>query len=236
MENVLTIRNLSKKYNDFFALKNTNIEMTNGIYALLGLNGAGKTTFINMITDNIVRTSGDILYNGVEIKKLGGKYRDKIGYMPQEQGYYGEFTGREYLAYIAGLKGMKKRKLLVNNMLKQFNLEEKADIKIKKYSGGMRQRIVLAQALLNNPQVIILDEPTTGLDPVERKRLKEYIKEISKDRIVIYCTHIISDIVGLADTIIIMKSGEIKKICKESDIKKAIYQDNSFEDSIVSAL
>ncbi|MDO5402565.1 MAG: ATP-binding cassette domain-containing protein [Eubacteriales bacterium] len=209
MENILILENVTKKYGSFEALKRTDIKLTNGIYAILGLNGAGKTTFINLLTDNIVRTSGSICYNGTEIKKLGSRYRNIIGYMPQEQGYYEEFSGREYLAYIAGLKGIKSKRKVVDAMLNQFNLSVKADIKIKNYSGGMKQRLMLAQALLNEPQILILDEPTTGLDPVERTRFKEYIRELSKEKIIMYCTHIISDITNLADKILIIKNGRI---------------------------
>lgn len=211
MENVLTIKNLSKKYSGVEALKPTDIELVNGIYAVLGLNGAGKTTFINLLTDNIKRTSGSICYNGTEIKKLGSKYRDIVGYMPQEQGYYGEFSGREYLAYIAGLKGIKSRRKVVQDMLIQFNLVDKADVKIKNYSGGMKQRLMLAQALLNDPKILILDEPTTGLDPVERKNFKIYIRELSKEKIIMYCTHIISDITEIADKILVIKNGYVNE-------------------------
>ncbi len=225
MENVLSIQDVSKKYGDFYALKNINLEMNNGIYAVLGLNGAGKTTLINLITDNAVRTSGKIMYNGTEIKKLGAKYRSILGYMPQEQGIYHEFTGREYLLYIAGLKGIKSKKDKVNKLLVQFNLVEKADEKIGSYSGGMRQRIVLAQAMLNDPYILILDEPTTGLDPVERNRFKDYIKDLSKGKIIIYCTHIISDIEDVADKVIIMKKGELRIILSRQDIE-GMKQDN----------
>ena len=228
-------KNLSKKYGSFEALKNVDIKLEKGIYAFLGLNGAGKTTFINLLTDNISRTSGDIFYNGTEIKRLSGKYRKKIGYMPQEQGYYGDFTGREYLSYIAGLKGVKNKKNKVEELLSQFNLEDKADIKIKKYSGGMRQRIVLAQTMLDDPLIIILDEPTVGLDPLERRRFKNYIKEISKEKIVIYCTHIISDVTDLADRLVFMKNGELVRVCGIDEIiDEAECADKSLEMIVLS--
>ncbi len=200
----------------------------------MGLNGAGKTTFINLLTDNISRTDGEILYNGTEIKKISEKYREKIGYMPQEQGYYPDFTGREYLSYIAGLKGIRNKKDKVTEVLQQFNMQDKADIKIKKYSGGMRQRIVLAQTMLNEPEIIILDEPTVGLDPLERKRFKSYIKDISKEKIVIYCTHIISDVTDLADKLILMKNGQIVKSCDIKEAADEVSDDKTLEDVVLS--
>ncbi len=200
----------------------------------MGLNGAGKTTFINLLTDNISRTDGEILYNGTEIKKISEKYREKIGYMPQEQGYYPDFTGREYLSYIAGLKGIRNKKDKVAEVLQQFNMQDKADIKIKKYSGGMRQRIVLAQTMLNEPEIIILDEPTVGLDPLERKRFKSYIKDISKEKIVIYCTHIISDVTDLADKLILMKNGQIVKSCDIKEAADEVSDDKTLEDVVLS--
>ncbi len=234
MDEIIIVKGLSKRYGDFIALNNVNINLNKGIYAFLGLNGAGKTTFINLLTDNISRTDGEILYNGTEIKKISEKYREKIGYMPQEQGYYPDFTGREYLSYIAGLKGIRNKKDKVAEVLQQFNMQDKADIKIKKYSGGMRQRIVLAQTMLNEPEIIILDEPTVGLDPLERKRFKSYIKDISKEKIVIYCTHIISDVTDLADKLILMKNGQIVKSCDIKEAADEVSDDKTLEDVVLS--
>lgn len=216
----LEVKNLTKKYGDFTALDNVSFKMNKGIYAVMGLNGAGKSTLINLITDNIKRTSGTILYNDKEILQQGNAYRDKIGYMPQEQGFYNEFTARSYLRYIAVLKGIKRKviKNRINELLKQFNLEDVCDKKMGKYSGGMRQRAIMAQALLNDPEIVILDEPTAGLDPKERYRLKEYIKKISDDKIVIYCTHIVSDIENIADYVMLMKDGKIIKMCNVKEL------------------
>ncbi len=221
----LEVKKLTKKYGDFTALDNVSFKMKKGIYAVLGLNGAGKSTLINLITDNIKRTSGTILYNDKEILQQGNAYRDKIGYMPQEQGFYNEFTARSYLHYIAVLKGIKRKviKNRIDELLRQFNLEEVCDKKMGKYSGGMRQRAIMAQALLNDPEIIILDEPTAGLDPKERYRLKEYIKKISGDKIVIYCTHIVSDIENIADCVMLMKEGRVIKMCT----LKELYDDIS---------
>lgn len=216
----LEVKNLTKKYGDFTALDNVSFKMNKGIYAVLGLNGAGKSTLINLITDNLKRTSGAILYNGKDILTYGNAYRDKIGYMPQEQGFYNEFTARSYLQYIAVLKGVKRSliKKKIDELLKQFNLEDVCDKKMGKYSGGMRQRAIMAQVLLNDPEIVILDEPTAGLDPKERLRLKEYIKKISEDKIVIYCTHIVSDIENIADYVMLMKEGRIIKMCSLEEL------------------
>jgi len=220
----LSVENLTKKYGDFVALDNVSFQMQEGIYAILGLNGAGKSTLINLITDNLKRTSGTVAYNGIEILKQGSSYRNCIGYMPQEQGYYKEFTARSYLQYIAVLKGLRRKeaKKRIQLLLQEFNLEEVCDKKMGKYSGGMRQRVVLAQTLLNDPQIVILDEPTAGLDPKERLRLKEYIKKISKDKIVIYCTHIVSDIENIADYCLLLQSGKLVRMCSVDDLYEDI--------------
>lgn len=209
----LEIKNLSKSYGNVQALKDVSIELENGIYGLLGPNGAGKSTLINLITDNIRRDTGEIYWNGVETLKLGKKYREILGYMPQEQGYYEDFTAGAFLMYIAKIKGMgrKQAKDKVAQLLEVVNLQDSRNKKIGGFSGGMRQRLMLAQALLNDPKILILDEPTAGVDPQERIRIRNFISEISKDRIVILATHIISDVEAIAKEIIVIKEGEIIK-------------------------
>lgn len=211
----LKVSGLSKKYGEFLALDNVAFEMEEGIYAILGLNGAGKSTLINLITDNLKRTSGEITLDGEDVLKMGSKYRELIGYMPQEQAYIGEFTARSYLYYMAELKGIRKKeaKSVITRLLNQFNLENSADKKMSTFSGGMKQRTILCQALLANPKILILDEPTAGLDIRERINFKEYIKAVSQNKIVIYCTHVVSDIENIADEIIMMKAGKIVKKC-----------------------
>lgn len=216
----LSVSNLTKKYGGFTALDGVSFEMEEGIYAILGLNGAGKSTLIHLITDSLTRTGGTILFDDKEILKLGARYRDCIGYMPQEQAFYGDFTGRSYLYYMASLKGLKKKEahIQIRQLLEQFNLEDAADKKMQAYSGGMRQRAVLAQALLGDPKILILDEPTAGLDPRERLNLKNYIKAISANKIVIYCTHVVSDIEHIADMVMLMKAGKILQMCTVSQL------------------
>ncbi len=151
-----------------------------------------------------------------------------VGYMPQEQGYYYDFTAREYLNYIAVLKGLSRKlsKTKIDELLKEFNLLDVCDKKMSEYSGGMRQRAILAQALLNDPQIVILDEPTAGLDPKERVRFKEYIKKISQNKIIIYCTHVVSDIENIADKVMIMSKGNIIKMCSVNELYARIIDKN----------
>lgn len=210
----LQINQLSKKYGEQYALNSVNLTLTDGIYGILGANGAGKSTMINLLTDNIKRQQGDILFGGTEILKLGKEFRSQVGYMPQQQGLYDQFSGYAFLYYIAELKGIPKKKAKeeIQELLKTVNLEIDAHRKLGGYSGGMKQRILLAQALLGNPSILILDEPTAGLDPKERIRLRTFIGELSKNKIVLIATHIVSDIESIAKEIILMKKGQIVKV------------------------
>ncbi len=208
---ILEIKNLSKNYGDIHALCDVSMTLDNGIYGLLGPNGAGKSTLINLITDNIKRDKGEICWNGKDILKLGKGYRDIIGYMPQEQGYYEDFTAGAFLVYMAKVKGISgiKAKTRIEELFNTVNLQNNRNDKIGSFSGGMKQRLMLAQALLNDPKILILDEPTAGVDPQERIRIRNFISEIAKDRIVILATHIISDVEAIAKEIIFIKKGEI---------------------------
>ena len=208
---LLEIENLSQKYGDFVALNSISFQVEEGVYGILGPNGAGKSTFMNLLTDNVLRTSGSISLDGKDILNMGEAYRDILGYMPQQQGYYEDFSVTEFLKYIGSLKGKAKKELnnIISELLTRLNLEDVRNKKMKKLSGGMRQRVLFAQALLNNPRILVLDEPTVGLDPKERVNVRNMIKEISQDKIIFVSTHIVSDIENIADKIILLKKGEI---------------------------
>lgn len=209
----LEIKNLSKTYvkGKPKSLDNLSTEFTSGVYGILGPNGAGKSTLMNIIADNIKADSGEVLYNGENIIKLGKDFRNILGYMPQQQGIYKSFTGRRFLWYMASLKGIPKKdaKERIENVLNLVNLKEHADKKLGAYSGGMKQRILIAQALLNDPEVLLLDEPTAGLDPMERIRIRNFISEIAINKIVIITTHIVSDIQYISKEILLMNKGKL---------------------------
>lgn len=209
----LELRKLTKRYGKKVALSDINVVLEQGVYAILGANGAGKSTLMNLITDNVSRTSGDILYNGREIRKMGAAFRSKLGYMPQQQGYYEQFSARAFLLYMASLKGLKGKRAAaeVDRLLEVVNLSKESHIKMEKYSGGMKQRALLAQALLGNPDILILDEPTAGLDPRERIRMRNYISELSADKIILFATHVVSDIECIADRVLLMRNGKLLK-------------------------
>lgn len=207
----LEIKNLSKNYGQVQALKDVSLTLTPGIYGLLGPNGGGKSTLINLLTDNLRRESGEILWDQTDILALGKKYRSLLGYMPQQQGYYEDFSAAAFLMYMAHLKGMGKReaKDRVYELLDVVNLEQYSREKVGAFSGGMRQRLLLAQALLNDPKLLILDEPTAGVDPQERIHIRNFISEIAKERVVILATHIVSDVESIASEILLLKKGEL---------------------------
>lgn len=212
----LEIKELRKQYGDYVALDKLSMELQDGIYGLLGPNGAGKSTFMNLLTDNLERTSGEILLDGKEILTQGAKYRSLVGYMPQQQGFYEHFSAEAFLEYIAELKGIKgqEKKRQIKNLLKKVNLYSCKDKPLRSFSGGMRQRVLLAQALLGNPKIIILDEPTAGLDPKERINIRNIIAELSKDKIIIIATHVVSDIECIANEVALLKKGKL--ICMDT--------------------
>ena len=207
----LQMVNLTKRFGDFTAVDDMNIRITNGVYGLLGVNGAGKTTLMRMICTLLTPTSGQILCDGKDILKMEGEYRSLLGYLPQEFGFYPEFSVKDYLLYIASLKGIRPvvAKKRVKELLEQVGLSKAANKKMKKLSGGMKRRVGIAQAILNNPKILILDEPTAGLDPTERVRFRNLISELSKERIVILSTHIVSDVEYIANEIWLMKNGRL---------------------------
>ncbi|MDD5947340.1 MAG: ATP-binding cassette domain-containing protein [Oscillospiraceae bacterium] len=211
MANRLQVENLTKRYGNFTALNGVTITLEQGVTGLLGANGAGKSTLMKLLTDQMRRTDGRILYNGTEILDMGAKWRSVIGYTPQLQGLYEDSSARQFLYYIASLKGIRRKaaKEQTAMLLKLVNLEQVAHKKIGTFSGGMRQRVLLAAALLGEPQVLILDEPTAGLDPEERIRLRNYITEIARERIVLYATHVVSDIECVAKRVMLLDHGTL---------------------------
>lgn len=208
---MLCLNNIAKKYKDKIALEHVSLELDNGIYGLLGPNGAGKSTLMNIITGNIKPSDGQVLWDGHDINVLGSKYRSIIGYAPQQQGLYDTFTGKRFLSYMAALKGIPKKEMTreIDRVLEYVNMTEAADRAIGTYSGGMKQRILIAQAVLGNPKLIVLDEPTAGLDPKERVRIRERISELAGDKVILVSTHVVSDIEPIAGEVILIKSGNI---------------------------
>ena len=213
---MLIIDNVTKKFGSFTALEDISLEFKNGVYGLLAPNGAGKTTLIKMLTTLIFPTKGEIFYDGIEITKLDEAYRDVIGYLPQDFGYYRNYSPLQFLIYVAALKGIDKKaaKDRALNLLDLVSLGEVRDKKMRKFSGGMIQRVGIAQAMLNDPQILILDEPTAGLDPKERVKFRNLIASLAKDRTVILSTHIVSDIETIAGQVIMFKNRKL--LCCDS--------------------
>ncbi len=207
----LEIRNISKHYKDKKAVDNVSLILTSGVWGLLGANGAGKTSLMRMIAGIVKPTSGEILYDGLPIHMLKEKYREIFGYLPQEFGFYPEFTVKAYLEYVAALKGLTKKETgrKVGELLERLALADVKNKKINKLSGGMKRRVGIAQALLNEPKVLILDEPTSGLDPGERIRFRNLLTEFAHERIVLISTHIVSDVEYIANQSAVMKDGKI---------------------------
>lgn len=230
---MLTVKNVTKKYGDFTALENISLEFGNGVYALLAPNGAGKTTLIKMLATLLFPTSGEILYDGTDIIRLDEKYRDVLGFLPQQFGFYKNYTPKQYLRYLAALKGIDKAttEKRITKLLKLVGLESDADKKMKKFSGGMLQRVGIAQAMLNNPKILILDEPTAGLDPKERVRFRNIISSLAQNRTVILSTHIVSDIETIATKVVMIKdhkllcSSTVEEVC--STLKGKLYEQDS---------
>ncbi|API93017.1 ABC transporter ATP-binding protein [Virgibacillus pantothenticus] len=208
---MLVLKDVSKKFGNFTALEDINLEFNNGIYGLLAPNGAGKTTLIKMLVTLLFPTKGEIEYDGTEITSLDEQYRNVLGYLPQEFGYYKNYTSEKYLNYLAALKGLDKKetKKRISELLELVGLGDVTRKKMKKFSGGMIQRVGIAQAVLNDPKILILDEPTAGLDPKERARFRKILTTLARDRIIILSTHIVSDVESIAKEIIMIKNKTI---------------------------
>lgn len=205
----LTIDRLTKQYQNKIAVDQVSLSLENGVYGLLGANGAGKSTLMRMMCGILNPTAGEIKWNGIDVSEED--YRDVLGYLPQDFGYYPEFTAYDFMMYLASLKDIPKNraKEKTKELLEIVSLSNVAKKKIKTFSGGMKQRLGIAQAMLNNPKVLILDEPTAGLDPKERIRFRNLISKLGTDRIVLLSTHIVSDVEYIANTILMMKDGKL---------------------------
>ncbi|MBP3427515.1 MAG: ABC transporter ATP-binding protein [Clostridia bacterium] len=205
----LIIDRVSKQYNNKIAVDHISVKLQKGVYGLLGANGAGKTTLMRMLCGILKPTSGTITFDGLDVSEE--QYRAVLGYLPQDFGYYPEFTAMDFLLYFAALKGIPKvqAKRKANELLALVSLDDVGRKKIKTFSGGMKQRLGIAQALLNDPKLVILDEPTAGLDPKERVRFRNLIETLGKDSIVLLSTHIVSDIEHIADQVLMMKDGQL---------------------------
>lgn len=218
----LSIDRLTKHYGRKIAVDCVSTVLRPGMYGLLGENGAGKTTLMRMLCAILEPTSGEVLLDGREVSAMGADYRDLLGYLPQDFGYYPNYTAQEFLLYMAALKGIPREqaKRRAKELLEIVGLQDVESKKIKAFSGGMKQRVGIAQALLNHPKILILDEPTAGLDPKERVRFRNLISDYAKDRIVILSTHIVSDIEAIADEVLLMRKGKVVSQGTVSELMK----------------
>lgn len=223
----LSVQNLTKCYGKKTALNGLNLSLNNGVYALLGPNGAGKTTFINMLVGILRPTAGTILYNGKSVAHCEREYLSKIGYLPQMPSFYKQFTAEDFLIYMSFLKDIPKGEIKQKTarLLESVHLIDVSNKKISSFSGGMRQRLGIAQALINDPELLILDEPTAGLDPKERIRFQNILTKLSGERIILLATHIVSDVECLADWIILLKNGNLICVKKPATLLNEIKQD-----------
>ena len=220
----LKIEHISKRFKDKTAVDDVSLTLTTGVWGLLGANGAGKTTLMRMIADIMIPSSGTISFNGKDIHKMGAEYRNIFGFLPQDFGYSRDFTVKDYLEYIAALKDVphKETTKKINHLLDILTLSDVKEKKIAKLSGGMKRRVGIAQAMLNDPKILVMDEPTAGLDPGERVRFRNFISEFSHDRIVLISTHIVSDIEYIATRNAIMKEGKIVDVGTTKELVKQI--------------
>ncbi len=218
------IQNLSKSFGKRKAIDDLTVELRVGIYGLLGPNGSGKTTFLRILAGNLKPDYGCVLYDGRNILEMGANYREKFGYMPQESGLYREFTVLRFMQYIAVLKGVNKKRAMseIQEKLSLVNMWEHRFMKMPELSGGMRQRVMLAQALLANPEILLLDEPTAGVDPGERVQIRRIVSDIGKNRIVLISTHITTDISAVADRILVLKQGKLIANATQKDLLRGI--------------
>lgn len=220
----LALENICKLFGETVALEKINLSMSSGVYGLLGPNGAGKTTLMKIMTDLMPPSMGRVLLDGQDITAMGAAFREKLGYLPQDFGVYPNFTAEQFLLYIARLKGLSRyeAKRQTDDLLVMVGLEEKAKKKLKGFSGGQKQRVGIAQALLGDPEILILDEPTAGLDPEERIRFRGIISTLSQQKIVLLSTHIVSDIEAIANYVILLKKGSVLNIKRPAELLNMI--------------
>lgn len=220
----LSIDRVTKQYKNKIAVDRISIKLTEGVYGLLGANGAGKTTFMRMVCGILTPTGGEIKVDGRNNMEMGEEFRNLLGYLPQDFGYYPDFTAYEFMMYMASLKGLPsgKAKDKTRQLMEEVGLLQAAKKKIKTYSGGMKQRLGIAQAMLNDPKILILDEPTAGLDPKERVRFRNLIADFGKNKIVLLSTHIVSDVEAIADQILLMKDGQLKLTGTVSEMEQHV--------------
>jgi ABC-2 type transport system ATP-binding protein len=220
----LSVQDVTKTFGEKRAVSNVSLELTSGVYGLLGPNGAGKTTLMKLMVDILTPSSGRITLDGVDITELGASYRDKLGYMPQEIGVYKNFSAKKFLKYIAALKGLsgKEADSKVTELLELVGLKDVANKRLGGFSGGMLRRIGIAQTLLNDPQILILDEPTAGLDPQERIRFRNIISELSGSRIVLFSTHIVTDMEFIAGQIVLLRDGAVLRMDHTENLIRSV--------------
>ena len=216
----LSFENISKLYGDTVALQQIDLTLGSGVYGLLGPNGAGKTTLMRIMTDLLAPSTGRVLLDGQDIAVMGAAFRKKLGYLPQDFGVYPNFTAEQFLLYIARLKGLSKfeAKRQTDDLLHMVGLEDKKQKKLKGFSGGQRQRVGIAQALLGDPEILVLDEPTAGLDPEERIRFRGIISDLSQQKLVLLSTHIVSDLEAVANEIILLRKGVVLEMQKPASL------------------
>lgn len=220
----LELVDIQKSYGEKIAVQSINLRLQHGVYGLLGENGAGKTTLMRMICGILEPSQGNILCDGMEIRQMGGAYRSLLGYLPQDFGYYEDFTAYRFMNYMAALKAIPEdyAKNRIDEMLETVDLAAVKNERLRTFSGGMIRRIGIAQALLNNPEILILDEPTSGLDPKERVRFRNIISSLGRNRLVILSTHIVSDVEYIADKIMIMKNGKMIQMGTEAQMLEEV--------------
>ena len=220
----LAFENISKLYGNTVALEHINLTLHYGIYGLLGPNGAGKTTLMRIMTDLLVPSTGRVVLDGQDITVMGAAFRKRLGYLPQDFGFYPNFTAEQFLLYIAKLKGLPKpeAKRQTEELLHMVGLDERRRKKLKSFSGGQRQRVGIAQALLGDPEILVLDEPTAGLDPEERMRFRGIISSLSQQKLILLSTHIVSDLEAAANEVILLKKGAILGVKKPFELLDAI--------------